>query len=67
MKEKFSCTVVSNAFCSKQIPGTVQGTVLTKISCLPPRLYLKVPSHQIRLCLKWYGWIGLDKYKDRGW
>jgi hypothetical protein len=27
----------------------------------------KVPSHQIRLCLKWYGWIGLDEYKDRGW
>jgi hypothetical protein len=29
--------------------------------------YLKVPSHQIRLCLKCYGWIGLDEYKDRGW
>ncbi len=28
---------------------------------------LKVPSHQIRLCLKCYGWIGLDEYKDRGW
>ncbi len=28
---------------------------------------LKVPSHQIRLCLKFYDWIGLDEYKDRGW
>ena len=28
---------------------------------------LKVPSHQIRWCLKCYGWIGLDEYKDRGW
>jgi hypothetical protein len=28
---------------------------------------LKVPSHQIRLFLKCYGWIGLDEYKDRGW
>jgi hypothetical protein len=26
--------------------------------------FLKVPSHQIRLCLKGYGWIGLDEYKD---
>ncbi len=30
-------------------------------------IHLKVPSHQIRLCLKCYGWIGLDEYKDRGW
>ncbi len=28
---------------------------------------LKVPSHQIRLAWKWYGWIGLDEYKNRGW
>ncbi len=30
-------------------------------------LLLKVPSHQIRLARKWYCWIGLDKYIDRGW
>ncbi len=29
--------------------------------------HLKVPSHQIRLGLKCYGWIGLDEYKDREW
>jgi hypothetical protein len=28
---------------------------------------LKVPSHQIRLGLKWYGWIGLGEYKDWRW
>jgi hypothetical protein len=28
---------------------------------------LKVPSHQIRLGLKWYGWIGLGEYKDCRW
>jgi hypothetical protein len=28
---------------------------------------LKVPSHQIRLGWKWYGWIGLGGYKDRRW
>ncbi len=28
---------------------------------------LKVPSHQFRSAWKWYGWIGLDMYKDRGW
>ena len=27
----------------------------------------EVPSHQIRLCLTCYCWIGLDEYKDRGW
>ncbi len=32
-----------------------------------PRLYFKVPSHQIRLGLKWYGWIGLGEYKDCRW
>jgi hypothetical protein len=28
---------------------------------------LKVPSHQIRLGLKCYGWIGLGEYKDLKW
>ncbi len=28
---------------------------------------LKVPSHQIRLGLKYYGWIGLSEYKDCKW
>jgi hypothetical protein len=28
---------------------------------------LKVPSHQIRLALKWYGWIDFYEYKNRGW
>ncbi len=28
---------------------------------------LKVPSHQIRLGLKWYGWIALGEYKDCRW
>ena len=28
--------------------------------------YLKVPSHQIRSAWKWYDWIGLNEYKDRG-
>ncbi len=28
---------------------------------------LKVPSHQIRSAWKWYGWVGLDEYMDRGW
>jgi hypothetical protein len=28
---------------------------------------LKVPSHQIRLGLKYNVWIGLGKYKDRRW
>ncbi len=27
---------------------------------------LKVPLHQIRLTLKWYGWVGLDEDMDRG-
>jgi hypothetical protein len=27
--------------------------------------FLKVPSHQIRLGWKWYGWIGLRGYKVR--
>ncbi len=35
---------------------------------IPPAVdNLKVPSHQIRLCIKCYGWIGLDEYKHRGW
>ncbi len=48
-----------------------------KTFCLPktsenPQLFftnigLKVPSHQIRLGLKWYGWIGLGEYKDCRW
>ncbi len=28
---------------------------------------LKVPSHQIRLTWKWYGWIDFHEYKNRGW
>jgi hypothetical protein len=28
---------------------------------------LKVPSHQIRLALKWCGWIDFHEYKNRGW
>ncbi len=28
---------------------------------------LKVPSHQIRSGLKYYGWIGLCEYKDCKW
>jgi hypothetical protein len=28
---------------------------------------LKVPSHQIRLGLKYNVWIGLGKYNDRRW
>jgi hypothetical protein len=28
---------------------------------------LKVPSHQIRLALKWYGWTGSHGYKNRRW
>jgi hypothetical protein len=30
-------------------------------------LFLMVPSHQIRLACRWYGWIGLDDYEYRGW
>ncbi len=30
-------------------------------------ILLKVLSHQIRLAWRWYGWIGLDEYKNRGW
>ncbi len=30
-------------------------------------LSLKVPSHQIRLGLKYNVWIGLGKYRDRRW
>ncbi len=30
-------------------------------------VHLKVLSHQIRSAWKWFGWIGLDQYKDRGW
>jgi hypothetical protein len=28
---------------------------------------LKVPSHQIRSAWKWYGWMSLNMYMDRGW
>jgi hypothetical protein len=28
---------------------------------------LKVPSRQIGLAWKWYGWIDFHEYKDRGW
>ncbi len=30
-------------------------------------LLLKVLSHQIRSAWKWFGWIGLVEYMDRGW
>ncbi len=30
-------------------------------------IMLKVLSHQIRSAWRWFGWIGLDQYKDRGW
>jgi hypothetical protein len=30
-------------------------------------VFLKVPSHQIRLTLKWCGWIGFHEYKNRAW
>ncbi len=29
-------------------------------------IFLKVLSHQIRSAWKWFGWIGLVEYKDRG-
>ncbi len=32
-----------------------------KYNLLNPKLPLKVPSHQIRLGLKCYGWIGLGE------
>ncbi len=28
---------------------------------------LKVPSHQFRSAWKWYAWIGLHMYMNRGW
>ncbi len=47
-------------------------TSRTNIKSLPLTLVktfvgLKVPSHQIRLALKWYGWIEFHEYKNRGW
>jgi hypothetical protein len=29
--------------------------------------FLKVPPHQIISARKWYKWVGLDEYMDRGW
>jgi hypothetical protein len=46
--------------CIKLEIGPAAYTILKTIQLL------KVPSHQFRSAWKWYRWVGLDEYMDRG-
>ncbi len=51
-----------------QIPRSVSIPKFHRSATLPAgHVFLKVPSHQFRSAWKWYAWIGLHMYVNRGW
>jgi|LakMenE18May11ns_1017448.scaffolds.fasta_scaffold7510310_1 hypothetical protein len=63
----FTDKVTSTELFNISIKRITSVTLFGKVTVFPFVSVLKVPSHQIRVDLKWHGWTGLGVYKVHRW